>query len=302
MDRLSRRPGPDREPARSADPRVVRAAPAPDIQLLLDLQRDAGNAAATRLMRRGRWEPKAATRPMVVQRAVVYDRSGQAAEYADSEILYDADAGRWETPRGDLLKRNADGSYSPIDATPAATASGATSSGTGTTSAPRTAGNQSPPPAPMVVSPDSYKKGYEAGRAGNDSNPGPMDPADLLVYKQGYADGTKEADRTKTSAGPSTSGGQDRSDRPPAETGPGALDGVLAWKPTRTVVVYDASGAATDVPEDQLTFEAPTGQYIGPKGERLVLNEDGSYAPAPGTSSASPKEFRVAGSRPQGEP
>ena len=47
-----------------------------------------------------------------------------------------------------------------------------------------------------------YKRGYDAGRAGAERNPGPVDLTDVASYNQGYDDGRKEAERTQTSASP----------------------------------------------------------------------------------------------------
>jgi hypothetical protein len=76
----------------------------------------------------------------------------------------------------------------------------------------------------------SYDAGYRAGRAGNDSNPGPMDPNDLLAYRQGYADGVKEAEKTKTSAGPKEPNEDQATEKAPQ----GPMDmggGFMEWGP-----------------------------------------------------------------------
>ena len=100
----------------------------------------------------------------------------------------------------------------------------------------------------------SYDAGYNAGRAGNEPNPGPLDPANLAAYNQGYEDGHREAERTQTSASsPQT---------PPIDTAPPEplpMPGLLSWTPAK----------GQQAPDSQTTPP----QHKGPASEGSAANQ-----------------------------
>jgi hypothetical protein len=83
----------------------------------------------------------AAPSPAVAQRATVYDASGAPTEYPDSDIRWDPKAYAWKNPRGVLLHRNADGTFSTKDSPQATDAPQEPTSGSQENASP--SGNQS---------------------------------------------------------------------------------------------------------------------------------------------------------------
>ena len=54
-------------------------------------------------------------------------------------------------------------------------------------------------------------------------------------------------------------------------------------------LVHGAGGAVAEYDDKQIYFDSPTGLYVGPRGQKLIRDADGSYSPAPDSYSPTPE-------------